>query len=561
MIDSTKFLTLAVIALAATVIAPPEASACGGLVCDGGGPAAVVQNAERIVFAKNPDGTTTAVVQIQYSGPTDQFGWLLPVPGIPEVGLGSDHVFTRLQAATDPSYSLTTEVEGKCKNPVSFSLGGGRAASDSAGANNGAFEEGSDNPISVLDSGAVGPYDYVILEVDTATGGNAQLALDWLEANGYQPPDTAPDLIEPYFEDGFNMLAIRLQKSSDTGSIRPIKLTYDSSHPMIPIKLTALAASPDMGVMVWVLGPHRAVPLNYKALEINDALINWFNPMPTYNDVINQAADEASGQGFVTEWATADGLDDQLFLPSEDDAWTALKADADAFQDSELLDRAFQFYGSWNGWDAAVDAALPALSAQDRASVQQCGACVAIGDYPENFSEEFVDALDTFVVGPAMQMQEMFDEAAYATRLYTTMSATDMTIDPSFGFNEDLPDVDNVHTATRYIECSKKYEQFEAPWRVELPSGLVVRGEGNNGWPVQLEDGGMMPATLTVAEVGESGKPNIVRNNIEAIQTQLEKVNALAPTSGCGCATGTVPTDASPLLLLLGLFGLRRRRN
>ena len=80
-------------------------------------------------------------------------------------------------------------------------------------------------------------------------------------------------------------------------------VTYDSELPSIPIRPTAVAANDDMGVMVWVLASNRAIPSNYKALELNEALIDWFNPNNNYNDVVSRAADEAMGQGFVTEYA------------------------------------------------------------------------------------------------------------------------------------------------------------------------------------------------------------------------------------------------------------------
>ena len=63
------------------------------------------------------------------------------------------------------------------------------------------------------------------------------------------------------------------------GSIRPIMITYESELPYIPIRPTAVAAKDDMGVMVWVGAKSRAIPENYKALELNEALINWFSPM------------------------------------------------------------------------------------------------------------------------------------------------------------------------------------------------------------------------------------------------------------------------------------------
>ena len=73
-------------------------------------------------------------------------------------------------------------------------------------------------------------------------------------------------------------------------------------HPIyLDYNATAMAALDDMGVKLWVLGKSRAVPTTYLHLEINEALINWFNPGSNYNDVIIAAADEAGGMGFVTD--------------------------------------------------------------------------------------------------------------------------------------------------------------------------------------------------------------------------------------------------------------------
>ena len=73
--------------LALAVHAEP-AHACGGLFCSATAP--VNQAAERIIFSKNEDGSVTAVVQIQYQGPSEEFAWVLPVPGIPEVEVSSE---------------------------------------------------------------------------------------------------------------------------------------------------------------------------------------------------------------------------------------------------------------------------------------------------------------------------------------------------------------------------------------------------------------------------------------------------------------------------------------
>ena len=38
-------------------------------------------SAEKILFVDNPDSTTTAILQIDYAGPSRSLGWVIPVPG------------------------------------------------------------------------------------------------------------------------------------------------------------------------------------------------------------------------------------------------------------------------------------------------------------------------------------------------------------------------------------------------------------------------------------------------------------------------------------------------
>ena len=67
------------------------------------------------------------------------------------------------------------------------------------------------------------------------------------------------------------------------------------------------------------------MPDNYKALELNEALINWFNPMSNYNEVVSAAADEAGGQGFVTEFAGgSDALEDVVVSAFDRQKWNEI---------------------------------------------------------------------------------------------------------------------------------------------------------------------------------------------------------------------------------------------
>ena len=101
---------VAVMALAISVFAVQAsggtALACGGFFCQN---SPVDQNAERIIFTQNKDGTVSAYIQIQYTGSAPGFSWILPLPeaiGPEDIEVPEDAMaaFTELEVATDPVF-------------------------------------------------------------------------------------------------------------------------------------------------------------------------------------------------------------------------------------------------------------------------------------------------------------------------------------------------------------------------------------------------------------------------------------------------------------------------
>ncbi len=88
----------------------PDARACGCFTPpDPSVP--IVQAGERIAF-QLADGKVTAHIQIQYSGPAEEFGWLLPLPSVPTLQVGTDELFAQLIQQTQPTYRLTAQYDG-----------------------------------------------------------------------------------------------------------------------------------------------------------------------------------------------------------------------------------------------------------------------------------------------------------------------------------------------------------------------------------------------------------------------------------------------------------------
>jgi hypothetical protein len=531
---------------------PDPARACGAFFCDGTAP--VNQAAERIIFAKNADGTVTAVIQILYQGPAERFAWVLPVPGVPEVQISSDVAFARLQAATNPRYTLATTVEGTCATS-SWASG---AVDGAAGADwqDAAADSDEPPPVRIVAEGNVGPYDYVVISLDPELEHPGNAAVDWLQSNGYDVDDFGRERLGPYLAGGLNLIAFRLSKGQSTGSIRPIRITYPQGAPAIPIRPTAVAANDDMGVLVWVLGPSRAVPINYLALELNDALINWFNPGPTYDAIVTAAADEAGGHGFVTEMTVpASNLGRVVFSWTDASTWSYVSTADWSEAHGDLLWRTINTYAPWDGFLDVFMRRVPVPDGVEPAAFYACPGCYLT--FTETHIAGFDPAaylqdLEVEVVEPMRATQELLTGAAHITRLYTTLSAHEMTVDPLFDFNPDLPDVQRIRTATRVIECSSTVSVGDAPWRALLPSGLVVRGRGGT-WPITFSSNHGLPVNLRIWDMTTRGEGHLVTDNFDAIASALaERSCSLCGTSASTCAvTGVGAQQESGWLALL----------
>jgi hypothetical protein len=255
-----------------SMAAMPRADACGCFTPpDPTVP--VVQAGERILF-DHSNGIVTAHIQVAYSGPADQFGWLLPLPSEPSLELGVDEVFSQLITTTQPKYRLDREYHGVCpfdpNNPNRFGGGGGAPSSDSGGEN----PADPDSIVVVQDS--IGPYDYAVLRADSQ-----QPMLDWLAENRYFVPTATAEAVTPYIHEGAFFLALKLRKGNEVGDLQPVVVRYASDLPMIPIVLTGVGATEDMPVLVWMVGEGRAIPRNYYHTLVNDARSTGSTPART----------------------------------------------------------------------------------------------------------------------------------------------------------------------------------------------------------------------------------------------------------------------------------------
>jgi MYXO-CTERM domain-containing protein len=177
---------------------------------------------------------------------------------------------------------------------------------------------------------------------------------------------------------------------------------------------------------------------------------------------------------------------------------------------------------------------------------------------------ELMGLLETNVIEPVRLVQRLIDEHPQITRLYTTLSAAEMTVDPLFTYNPDLPSLSNIHNAERIIECGPGYFQDTAPWRIVLPQGGVIRGgpDQTGTWPAAFDD---QPANRRILRQSESGVGQVLEDNSSSIDSAIGDYSATVPTparrgSASSCSISIAGGSSTWLLAALGMLTLLGRR-
>lgn len=257
--------------------------ACGGLFCQN---VPVDQQAERIIFTINNDDTISAYVQINYTGAAPDFSWVVPVPAVPELDVAEIESFDELSMLTAPVF--IPPMMPDCAPIVMMAMSESAVLQD-------------DGSVEVLASGAVGPYLY-----DVITSPDPQAMIGWLRDNEYRIEPEMEPLIAVYNEEGMVFLAMKLQPDEGADDIQPIVMTYESTEPMIPLRLTAVAANPNMTVLSWIFAEEQAVPVNYAhPVVYDDDIRTSFGSFDgtNYISLLDQTVDLYDGRAFVTEYA------------------------------------------------------------------------------------------------------------------------------------------------------------------------------------------------------------------------------------------------------------------
>jgi hypothetical protein len=194
-------------------------------------------------------GSEELVLSVRYEGASEDFAWLVPTPGQPEIGESSISLFEVMSRVTPADEAYGT-FNGR-------------------GWVNGGMGKGVD----VLDELTVGAFDLTVVRSDDAGALRA-----WLEERGFAYDAEAEAVLADYVERGWCFTAMRinpraadpmqggLEYELSQGLIDPVRFTFDTPEPVYPLRISSLNPG-DTEVLLYVLGPeaygHESLRLEY----------------------------------------------------------------------------------------------------------------------------------------------------------------------------------------------------------------------------------------------------------------------------------------------------------
>lgn len=165
-------------------------------------------------------------------------------------------------------------------------------------------------------------------------------------------------------------------------------------------------------------------------------------------------------------------------------------------------------------------------------------------DAPDFDPEVATAALDAEILQPMAAQQARLDAATVVTRLITTMDTEEMTPDPTFVLDADVPQaIDSTHTASDTTTVTDD----QRVRTLELSDGRLYRLADADAPSMEDFDG---PAALVIEDLGAMGLGTTVFDG-------TADAPSLAEASRCGSAGGSAP---APFMLLASRV-LRRPRH
>jgi hypothetical protein len=165
----------------------------------------------------------------------------------------------------------------------------------------------------------------------------------------------------------------------------------------------------------------------------------------------------------------------------------------------------------------------------------------------------FAQQLEQRVIQPGKHAIDMLNRWRQVTRLLTIMSPEEMTVDPEFVQNPDLPDVIAARSATRNVPCGGSDKML-------LPSGEAILLDPAGSWPMFPVE---MPAALRIEQMAPSGAPQVLQDLKDQIRAAAKASNERFDYDdgrGLSCTLRSGTWSGGAALAVIFAFAWRGRR-
>jgi len=114
----------------------------------------------------------------------------------------------------------------------------------------------------------VGEYDILILSAKESGG-----LKHWLTDNGYQIPEGAEDVLQPYIQSNMKFFVVKVnieeQKANGTEILRPLQISFNSPKFMLPIRLGMANGKGSQDLIVYTITKNgRVETTNYRTIKM-----------------------------------------------------------------------------------------------------------------------------------------------------------------------------------------------------------------------------------------------------------------------------------------------------
>jgi hypothetical protein len=233
----------------------PVALACAAVDTGIAGDSVQITGESALIVWDAKNKTEHFIRRANFETDSDNIGFLVPTPGMPQLGTVDDAVFTSLDAAIEPKVESTRLTGYR----FGWFLGGDRQQNPQQSTSDiNPTSAPKSIPVKVMQQHKVGGYTATVLAAN-----DVHSLERWLKKNNYRSDPALRSWLKPYVQRGWKITAFKVTNSTDSGvELKPVRLSFKTDRPFYPYKETTTARakgnySDDRTLKVYFVGEQR----------------------------------------------------------------------------------------------------------------------------------------------------------------------------------------------------------------------------------------------------------------------------------------------------------------